>query len=66
MAARGGELRKKIGRGRNEKKTRHELRRAGTLTWALIPCHEYATYIIRGPKATYIVHVQDANMQETP
>jgi hypothetical protein len=29
-------------------------------------CYEYATYIIRGPKATYIVHVQGANMQETP
>jgi hypothetical protein len=64
MAARGGELGKKIEWGRNEKK--HELRRAGTLTWALIPCHEYATYIIRGPKATYIVHVQGINMQETP
>jgi hypothetical protein len=33
---------------------------------ALIPCYEYATYIIRGPKATYIVHVQGANMQEPP
>jgi hypothetical protein len=61
----GGELGKKIGRERNGKK-KHELRRAGTLTWALIPCHEYATYIIRGPKATYIVHVQGTNMQETP
>jgi hypothetical protein len=29
--------------------TVHEL---GTLTWAVIPCHEYATCIIRGPKAT--------------
>jgi hypothetical protein len=47
------DLRKKIGWGRNEKKgTRHELRRAGTLTWALIPCYEYATCIIWGPKAT--------------
>jgi hypothetical protein len=33
---------------------------------ALIPCYEYATYIIRGPKTIYIVHVQGANMQETP
>jgi hypothetical protein len=48
-AARGGELGKKIGWERNEK--RHELRRAGTLTWVLIPCHEYATCIPEGPKA---------------
>jgi hypothetical protein len=32
--------------------------------WALIPCHQYATYIIWGLKTTYIVYV--ANMQETP
>jgi hypothetical protein len=32
----------------------------------LISCYECATYIIRGPKATYIEHVQGANMQETP
>jgi hypothetical protein len=54
------------GGSRSRRRRRHELRRAGTLTWALIPCHEYATYIIRGPKATYIVHVQGANMKETP
>jgi hypothetical protein len=38
--------------GEERKKKRHELRRAGTLTWALIPCHEYATCIPEGPKAT--------------
>jgi hypothetical protein len=49
---------------RREKKAR--VAACGTLTWALIPCHEYATCIIWGPKATIYSTGTGANMQETP
>jgi hypothetical protein len=51
--------------GSRSRRRRHELRRAGTLTWALIPCYEYATCIIWRPKATIYSTGTGANMQET-
>jgi hypothetical protein len=79
-ASESGGARRRTGWGRRKtgnvdgKKTATTAREIGSETSRVARAKTYssdtmlgiATYIIRGPMATYIVHVQDANMQETP